>query len=179
MRKLIGQKWFRQLFHRRVLIILMLLIQIWFVISLISSGSKFSWHINRLLTLISLFVALYIVSKKDKGAYKLTWIFLILLFPLFGGLMYLLFNFQTSIKRFSQRILLIHERTNKYFFLPETGYETAKSDIPNHLPQIRYLQEFAKFPVYTHSTTHYLSPGEKMFEVLKEELEKAEKYIFL
>ena len=179
MRKLIGQKWFRQLFHRRVLIILMLLIQIWFVISLISSGSQFSWHINRLLTLISLFVALYIVSKKDKGAYKLTWIFLILLFPLFGGLMYLLFNFQTSIKRFSQRILLIHERTNKYFFLPETGYETAKSDIPNHLPQIRYLQEFAKFPVSTHSTTHYLSPGEKMFEVLKEELEKAEKYIFL
>ena len=179
MKKLINQKWFRQIFQRRVLIILMLLVQLWFLISLISSSSQFSWYINRILTLISFFVALYIISKKDKGAYKLTWIFLILLFPLFGGFMYLLFNYQTSVKRFSKRINLIDERTNHYLFLPDAGYETARKDIPNHLPQIRYLQEFAHFPVYTHSTTKYLSPGEKMFETLKEELEKAEKYIFL
>ncbi len=49
MKKLIGQKWFRQIFQRRVLIILMLLIQVWFLISLIFSSSQFSRHINRLL----------------------------------------------------------------------------------------------------------------------------------
>ena len=116
MKKLIGQKWFRQIFQRRVLIILMLLVQIWFLISLISNSSQFSRHINRLLTLVSFLVALYIISKKEKSAYKLTWIFLILLFPLFGGFMYLLFNYQTSVKHFAKRINEICERTTTFSF---------------------------------------------------------------
>lgn len=179
MLNLFGQKWFRQIFRRRVLIILMLLIQLGFIAYLIWGSSSVSQHFGRLMTVISFFVALYIVSKKEKGAFKLTWVFLILLFPLFGGLMYLLFNFQTSTKRFSNRITQIEERTKKYFYLAPDSYEEAKADIPEHLPQIRYLQEFAGFPIYTNSSTHYLSPGERKLEALLEELEKAEKYIFL
>lgn len=176
---LFRQKWFRKIFHRRVLVIIMLLIQVSFLAYLILGGSQFSQHFNRLLTIISFFVALYIISKKEKGAFKLTWVFLVLLFPLFGGLMYLLFNFQTSTKHFADRISSIEQRTKKYFAFPQNGYDRAKSDTPEHIPQIRYLQEFAGFPIYTHSSTRYLTPGEKKLEVLKEELEKAEHYIFL
>lgn len=179
MLNLFGQKWFRQIFRRRVLIILMLLIQVAFLAYLILGGSLISQRFSRLLTVISFFVSLYIVSKKEKGAFKLTWVFLILLFPLLGGLMYLLFNFQTSTKRFSNRIAQIDNRTQNFFHLTPNSYEDAKIHIPEHLPQIRYLQEFAGFPIYANSSTHYLSPGERKFEVLKAELEKAEKYIFL
>lgn len=179
MLNLFAQKWFRQIFRRRVLVIIMLLIQIGFLAYFILSGSQFSQRFGRLLTILSFFVALYIVSKKEKGAFKLTWVFLILVFPLFGGLMYLLFNFQTSTKRFSNRISLIKERTGHYFFLPGDRYEDTKHYLPEHIPQIRYLQKYAGFPVYTNSSTRYLTPGENKFEVLKAELEKAENYIFL
>ena len=179
MLNLFSQKWFRQIFRRRVLIIIMLLIQVGFLAYFIISGSMFSQRFSKLLTLLSLFVALYVISKKEKGAFKLTWVFFILLFPLFGGLMYLLFNFQTSTKRFSNRIELIKERTKHYFFLPGNNYDEAKSCIPEHISQIRYLQQFAGYPICKNSSTKYLSPGEKKFEVLKAELEKAEKYIFL
>lgn len=93
--------------------------------------------------------------------------------------MYLLFHFQTSTRRFSNQITEIEKRTRNYFYLPPTSYEDVKHDIPQHIPQVRYLQEFAGFPIYAHSSTRYLSPGERKFEALKEELEKAEKYIFL
>ncbi len=176
---LFSQKWFRQIFRRRALIIFMLLLQVCCLAYLILNGSLFSQHFGMLLTILSFFVALYIISKREKGAFKLTWVFLILVFPLFGGLMYLLFNFQTSTKRFSKRISLIKERTNNYFFLPGDNFADAKQQLPMHIPQIRYLQEYAGFPVYTNSSTRYLTPGEKKFEVLKEELKKAEKYIFL
>lgn len=179
MLNLFGQKWFRQIFRRRVLVILMLLIQIAFLAYLILSGSLISQRFSRLLTVISFFVSLYIVSKKEKGAFKLTWIFLTLLFPLFGGLMYLLFNFQTTTKRFSKQIAQIDNRTRHYFHLTSDSYEYAKAHIPEHFPQIRYLQKFAGFPIYRNSSTSYLSPGERKFEILKKELEKAEKYIFL
>lgn len=179
MKQALSTKWFRQIFRRRVLIILMLLIQVGFLVHLILSGSQFSQRFSRLLTIISFFVALYIVSKKEKGAFKLTWVFLILLFPLFGGLMYLLFNFQTSTKRFAESIRQIEEKSKDLFYLPKDGYQDAKSQIPEHITQIRYLQEFAAFPIYTNSKTYFLTPGERKLEALKEELEKAEKYIFL
>lgn len=177
--KLFGQKWFRQIFRRRVFVILLLLLQLCVLVYFILSGSFLSRRFSNLLTLISLFVALYVVSKKEKGAFKLTWVFLILLFPLFGGAMYLLFNFQTSTKRFSNRIALIKDRTKHYYFLPGDRYDVTQKHIPNHIPQIRYLQKYAGFPIYTNSNTRYLTPGEQKFEVLKAELEKAEKYIFL
>ena len=176
---LFRKKWFRQIFRRRFLIIFMLLIQVGFLIYFIVSGSLLSKRFNNFLTLISLFVALYVISKREKGAFKLTWVFLILLFPLFGGAMYLLFNFQTSTKRFSNRIELIKDRTKHYYFLPGDTYEIAQQHLPNQLPQIQYLQKYAGFPIYTNSNTRYLTPGEQKFEALKIELEKAEKYIFL
>lgn len=179
MKKQFNPRWFRQLFRRRVLIIFILLIQVFFLIYFVFSSSQFSQRFSQLLTIMSFFVALYIVSKKDKGAYKLTWIFLILLFPLFGGLMYLLFNFQTSTKHFANRIQLIEQNTNILFRLPKDGYRSAQSQIPEHLSQIRYLQEFAGFPIYTNSRTRFLSPGEQKLNVLLAELEKAEQYIFL
>ena len=177
--ELFSQKWFRQIFRRRVLVILMLLIQICALVYFIISGSMLSQRFNRMLTLISFLVALYIISKKEKGAFKLTWVFLILIFPLFGGLMYLLFNFQTSAKRFSNRIAVIKERTRHYFFLSGDNYDIISQQLPERIPQIRYLQKFAGFPIYTNSASKYLTPGEQKFEVLKQELRKAKSYIFL
>ena len=79
-----NRRWFRALFRRRVLIILMLLIQAVFLVYLITSTSRVSQVFSNVLTLVSLLAVLYIVSKKDKGAYKTTWVFLILSFPLFS-----------------------------------------------------------------------------------------------
>ena len=90
------KKWFRALFAQRVWVALLIILQAAFFIHLISTGSAVSQQLNHLLTGLSLVVSLYIIAKKDKGAYKLTWVFLILMFPVFGGALYLLYTFQTS-----------------------------------------------------------------------------------
>ncbi len=174
-----SRRWYRKLFHRRVIVICMLLIQLGFIAYLVVSGSSLSRGISNLLTIISFFVALYIVSKRDKGAYKLTWVFLILVFPLFGGLMYLLFNFQTATRKFQKALAVQEDKTRDLFYMCKDGYYDAKSDIPDSLTQIRYLQQFAGFPIYKNTQTEYLTPGENKFEVLKAELKKAQRYIFL
>ncbi|MBQ8401995.1 MAG: cardiolipin synthase, partial [Clostridia bacterium] len=153
--------------------------QLIFLIGLILSSSQTYRIINRILTAISIGVTLYIVSKKDKGAFKLAWIMLILVFPLFGGLLYLMFNFQTSTRRFSASIREAEKKAAPLFTLPGDGHAEATELIPDEMPQIDYLQNFAGFPVYTGTTTKYLSPGERKWEALLAELEKAEKYIFL
>ena len=145
----------------------------------LASSSIVSSVISRTLTFISLIVCIYIVFRKDKGAYKLTWVFIILLFPVLGGLFYLIFNFQSTRRKYQKRISKIEVKAKPLFELPVTEYTEALNKIPQHAPQIRYLQNFAGFPVYTDCKTKYLSPGEQKLENLLEELKKAEKYIFL
>ena len=173
------KRWFRSLFRRRVLVILLLLIQMAFWAYVIVGGSHISKLLSTGLNLLSLLAVLYIVSKKDKGAYKTTWVFLIMLLPLFGGLLYLLFNFQSSTRRLAANVRDVEVKAMPLFKLPGDSYTEARKQLGPLFPQARYLQDYMGFPVYGQSKTQYLSPGEKMFEVLLPELEKAEKYIFL
>ena len=174
-----NQRWFRALFRRRALVIALLLIQIAFVGMLIFTGSQaFQW-INGVLRIVSFLAALYIVSKKDKGAYKTAWIFLILTFPLFGGLMYLLVHSQATTRWVAKEIRRSEEKAAPLYRLPGDGYAQAEAAIGDRFPQVRYLQNYMDFPVYTHTATTYYSPGEEMFAALLPELEKAEHYIFL
>lgn len=173
------EKWFRALFRRRIVIAILLVLQILFLIYILLSSSKTSTIISWILTTISFHVALAIVSKREKGAFKLTWVFQILLFPIFGGLFYLLVNYQSTTKKFRKSVFRTENKAKELWSLPGTGYDSVSETIPQHLPQIKYLQNFAGFPIYTNSTTKFLSPGETKFEYLIKELEKAEKYIFL
>ena len=86
---------------------------------------------------------------------------------------------QSSTKKFHSKAARTREKAAPLMTLPGEGYAQAAADIPEYLPQVRYLQGFAGFPVYTGSTAKYLSPGEVKFQHLLEELEKAEQYIFL
>lgn len=171
------QKWYRALLRRRFFIIILIVIQAAMIAVSLIISSKISMVIRTILTVLSLAAVLRIVSKKDKGAYKLVWVFLILLFPLFGGLLYLLVNMQSSTRRFQKKIAETEVKAREHQYCDD--YAEAEKQLPQAIPQISYLQNFAGFPVYTGSDAVYLSSGEMKFEYLLEELEKAKHYIFL
>lgn len=52
----------------------------------------------------SLVVVLWIVTKRDNPSYKIAWIIAILIFPIFGGIFYLVFGNKTMDKKQAQRI---------------------------------------------------------------------------
>lgn len=165
-----GKKWFRALFKRRVQVVMLLILQILLIAFLIINGSNYL-IINIGLVVISILVALHVVAKDDKSEYKLTWVFLILLFPLFGGLFYLLFKFQSSTRKFTKRLDKFSDENL------EPNYFTNTMYCDN--PLVRYLTCYNKFPLYDCTKTTYLENGQLFYENLLEELEKAKKYIFL
>lgn len=171
--------WMRALFRRRLTIILLLLLQMVVLFYTLASSSMTSTVISGVLTLLSMLVCVYIVSKQDKGAYKLTWVFHILLFPVFGGLLYLLFSFQSSGRKLSKAAARTQAKAAGLSTLPHPCYDNALKEAPAHAPQIRYLQDHTGFPIYDHTQTAYFSPGETFFDQLLFELQKAEHYIFL
>ncbi len=172
-------KWFNTLIRKRLFIVLLLIIEFLFIFSILVNGSLVSAIIAEAMTVVSITVSLYIISKKDKGAYKLTWVFTILIFPLFGGLLYIIFHFQTTLKRYSKRISAVEKKGKDYFFLTDTAYQKAINASPQYKAQIDYISKYTGYPVYDGTDTKYLSCGEEYFKCLLTELKKAEKYIFL
>ena len=177
--ELFKKKWFRKIFRRRVFVILLLIIQIIFFAFLISNSSLFSKYLKFLLPLVSTHVALYVISQKTKKAFKLTWVFLILEFPILGGILYLFVNFQFTSKKMSQKIESIKKRTNHFINLKQDSHENALKILPNRKSEIKYLQNHENCPIFSNTQTEFLPLGEIKFERLKEELRKAEHYIFM
>lgn len=167
-----SKKWFTSLFKRRIQVAILLLLQILFIAFLVMSGSNYLVF-SMSLSIISFFAALHVLAKNDRSAYKLTWLFLILLFSLFGGLFYLLFKFQSSTRKFAKKLDNIDKKNKEMFFLP--GDNKNNSDVP----LINYLEKYNNYPCYDKTAVNYLESGEVMFEQLLEQLNKAEKYIFL
>ncbi len=171
------QKWFRELLKKRLFFCLLILAQLLILIYFILSKSIASAVLSFALRLTSVIVALHIISRRDKEAYKLTWVFFILIFPVFGGLAYLFFRCQTRSKKYLRRASEIRKAV-KDAQLP-SAYPTAIENFPSHGRQIEYLEKYAGFPIYGNRKSEYLSPGENFLERLLADLESAKKYIFI
>jgi len=173
------KRWFRQLFRHRFYILILLLLQAVLMVHFVLSTSRAMAWVGYALNLISLLAALHIVFQKDKGAYKLTWVFLILLFPVFGGLLYLMFMFQVPMRRAQLRIEELKRQTQTQYMQTEGVCKNAAERAPGCEAQVRYLENCAGFPSYTHTQTQYYPIGEAYFEALLEAVKQAERYVFL
>ena len=180
-KKIKNKKWLTGLIFQRFVVILLILLQLAILIFLISSGSrKYTW-VSITLTVVSLLIVLITITKNEKGAYKFTWAIFILVFPVFGGLFYLFFHIESGTNRFKNKLKEADEAYKKYFlsrgnFLP--GICQTQCNEKN-IKLMKYLHNFAGYPVFPDSDCKYLKIGEEYFEEMLSELKKAEKYIFL
>lgn len=132
-----------------------------------------------LLETISVIIVIYILSKKGNPSYKLTWTIYILIFPLIGGLVYLVWGGGRVFPHVKRRMIRFSKGAGRYLRQDEKIKSRLVYDDVLHARQARFLTCASGFPVYDSTECTYLSPGEKAFPVILEELKKAEKYIFI
>ncbi len=125
---------------------------------------------------VSVLVVLYIVRQDVNPSYKIPWIILCLVFPIWGGPFYLMFgriHFTRVERRRSQEI--------------RESYLAATQDCPDvleHLPpvlrpQAQYLYTHAATPVCGNTQVTFFPLGEEMWTEMLRQLHRAEKFIFL
>jgi cardiolipin synthase len=128
--------------------------------------------------LISGVITLEIINNRDNPAYKIAWIVPILILPLFGWMLYLVFGRNRFWPKEQARIKAMRDRIHTY--LPDYG---ALGELTEHslsaANQSRYIQRYS----YTHpcknTYSEYFTLGEFAFDRMKEEFKKAKRYIFL
>ncbi|MCL2265537.1 MAG: cardiolipin synthase [Treponema sp.] len=173
------KNWLKYVFRRRVLIIISLLLQIILFIMLIAGTGLYLRYSYGILTFISIIVCIFIINKQEKAGYKLTWIFLILIIPLLGGVLYIMLNIWSNPKKFKKSLDRNIRESQDAFYMPGNRLDELIHTYPEFKTQSHYLQEYAGFPVYGNTRQLYFPSGEKYFYNVLEELEKAKKYIFL
>lgn len=166
------------LLHRSVQVALLLLLQIALLVAAVVKFSDYFIYIYFLCVVLSLLEVLYILNKPDDPGYKLTWITMILLAPVFGGLVYLVCGGNGLTRRVRRKM----EGMSRH--LRETLEGDRKADRlagfgQDAVNQSRYIEEHGFCPLYTNTATQYYPLGDKVMEPLLEALRGAEKYIFL
>lgn len=157
----------------------LILLQLLFLLSVVSILSAYSRFINHILNLLSIFMVIYIMNKDENPSYKLAWIVVIMLVPIFGGLLYLLFGGQKVPKALMRRDHESQLNVHKIISQDKAIMDEIRNKDENAYKQANYLWKNADFPVYKRTQTTFLPSGEVKFEKLVAELKKAKKFIFL
>lgn len=175
------KKFFRKalkgLFSQLTFVCIILLIQIGIFIFLTSS--IYSLEIKIVFYIVSAIVVIYIVNGTYSPSYKLSWVIPILLFPVFGGLLYILLKLQRPRKKSIERINKIADESAEALMQNETVEKKLSVQSDHFASSVRYMNTCAGCSVVQNTAVTYFPTGEEMWPVLLTELRKAEKYIFI
>lgn len=168
----------RKINYRIALIAIIIMAQlIWGILFLLRIINYSEW-ISTGLSVFSLLVVLFLNMKEENASYKIGWIILIMALPVFGGLFYLLFGNKRPSRFMRFRLLNEHGRVLPLLRQNPEVYEALKTVDHRAIGTSQYINFVSDYPLYENTKTKYYPVGEKMFEDMLIEMEKAEKYIF-
>ncbi len=173
------KKLFKLLFSRIVIVSLLILLQIFVIFLVAIRFTEYFVYYYLAALLLALVLTLRIVNRRDAVEYKIAWLCTVLLFPLFGAFLYLIFSGNRLTKRSKKKMATITEAMGQSLERNDALTEALAAENPSAASQSRYISDYALCPLYQNTEVRYFPLGEDMFPVLIEELEKAEKYIFL
>ena len=158
----------------------MLILQFLFYALLANIIYTFSYALYLVALALSIWLALYILGLKNGPVdVKLPWVVLILLFPVFGSIFYLLFRNQKVRKKIRLNIESQAYATSKVIHDATDTYDTLKELDRSIYNQSKYIFKTTNMPIYQNTESKYFEIGEEYYKDLIEELKKAEKFIFI
>lgn len=141
--------------------------------------APFATFFYSVLSILSALFVLFLISKRDEGAYKTLWLLVMFVAPLPGALMYLLYGNKKTGKALEQRLKAIkgsipielNEDKDVMLLLQEDDKRIAQT--------FAYMKKITGFPVLKNETATYYPIGEQLFEQMLLALKEAKRYVFI
>lgn len=118
-----------------------------------------------------------IIASDDNPDYKVPWLIVVLVVPLAGFMLYFMFYSRTLKKRFLDRLHEIKKCT--YQKNDDELLRQLQSESPAVASQAKMLMRIADTHLFTNTKQRYFPLGEDFFPALLNDLEKAEKFIYM
>lgn len=167
------------MFHRVVLTGAAIAVQVAALIIMIDRFSSYFSVFYGITAAASISAVLAIANGRGNSGYKIAWIILIMAFPIFGGLFYLMFGGNRMSRFLRTRMDSMQQQLVATLKPNEELLAELMEENPDAARQAHYIQHFAYSPPYKDTYTQYLPIGEEKFAAMVEALKSAERYIFL
>lgn len=169
----------KMLFNRVVLTGVSVLLQLLFLLNMhLFLADYYRWF-YAISILLSVGCLLWIVYDEVNPAYKIAWIIPILLFPIFGGLLYVAFGGNPFTRKEKKKMKYIGDKTEKLLECDDLIINELSEENIVAANQSRYIQNYAPYPVDNRTWTEYYPSGELKYQALLSALKKAEKFILM
>ena len=129
--------------------------------------------------LVGAAVVLYILNKRETPEFKLSWIIPVLVFPVFGSLLYLFVEAQIPTRWLARQVKRAAEEARPYLKQDGETLERLERESAATASLCRYMDRWGGYLVYENTSVTYFPLGEDKFAELKRQLEGARRYIFL
>lgn len=171
-------KFLKPAVNRFLAVSIALLIQVTVLIVMSRYFQHRTNEINAVIRVLSIFVVLFIINEKSNPSIKMAWIVFILISPVFGSMLYILIGGK-SPRRWLRKACSNSERQHGIYRKRNLGAtDSLKGEDEGLYVQSRYLDALG-FPLCENTDATYFALGDDAFPVMLEEIEKAERFIFL
>ncbi len=158
---------------------LLLLIQLAFLFGVVydvTAQSAWAYTFSMILGTITVIT---IINRRGNPDHKIAWIVFILVFPIFGITVFLLWGGGRVLPHIRKKMTKCEANYSCYLSDDRAVKDRLKYYDLIHFRQAEYLTSETAYPLYDATATEFLPSGEKYFECFLKEIERAEKYIFM
>ncbi|MDO5401492.1 MAG: cardiolipin synthase [Eubacteriales bacterium] len=166
----------RMIFGRTGIIIGLLAVQVLFLLAGLQWLASLFPYLWALSMVVAVGVVVYLIGSDDNPAFKLSWMLLMLVVPIFGILLYLYVKTDLGHRAMIRRFDEIQKQTAPLAQAPQA---IPPEEVPPAMEGVaRYLGSCG-FSAFQNTETQYFPLGELAFAEMLKQLKQAEQFIFL
>lgn len=164
---------------RLVFVVLSLVLEFLLILSVFLWLNEYAEWIAIFTRVLAAILVLLIYNQNKTSAMKMPWIILIMTLPIFGIALYLLIGLSISTKKMREQ----YREVDRIIFplLPDNQEvaDRLKAEDKRIYNIARYIHDHSHYPIYDNTDIVYYDDAADGLEAQKEELAKAEKFIFM
>lgn len=169
----------RLIYSNKLFAILMLLIQIAFLAAGAYWLRDHIVYLHGAYIVFTAILVIYEVNRTENPTFKITWLLLISLVPIFGILLYLYTRFDVSSRAINKSLNTAIKCVRKEAPSDKELLDYLKANGSHISGTAKFLSDYGTSPIFKNTAVKYYSLGDYIFEDMLEALKKAEKFIFL
>ena len=164
---------------RLIMVVISILLQVAWIVGLAVRLTNYYAAISTLASILGLLLVFRVYGLQINSAYKISWIILILMFPIMGVCLYLMFGRTGALGSMRKWFDKVHAAYAH--LLPQDKRIVDKLEMADCTlaRQSGYLRRGAGYPVYQNTDVEFYGDTTRALEAQKEELRKAKKFIFM
>lgn len=169
----------RTIFSRFGLILLLLILHILLLLGIFRWLGGFLPHILGGTVLLGFIVVAAILNSRMNPTAKITWLFLIMLLPAFGIVLYLYTKGDVGHRALKKRVHEIITETQESIPQSEDVMQRLAGENKGVAALAHYMHRSGCHPVFDKTSVTYFPLGEDKFQEMLKQLEAAEHFIFM